>query len=365
MGFTPLFYWVCRGLGVDLTLVPLFCAVALISAWPFSRWSGLHASFAYPLACIFMAPLWFYYTTSDVTQVVLGVGLVVLAANALRRGAMRGILMAMAVLLIGVWMKDWVIQRDPFTTIILTQDISIWWQLALTALHIPFLIFLVMTLWISRLRGRHWWLNMPNRDLLAMLSGFVCVVLWVHGIRESLLASLLAVAALVSIAPSITNELRLAKVSGFRHPITSTLAIILMLFLVTLSHAINLLPENAPPSTQRMKPAGAMGTVYLQVLREGAACVFALLSIVTWQLSCRHGQDIVVMATSTIRRQLPQNPKAKVIALLGKLKLGVMKVVTLLVDILLWKVGLPLSNLFLKIAKLLQKPFKRKVKVVN
>jgi hypothetical protein len=108
-----------------------------------------------------------------------------------------------------------------------------------------------------------------------------------------------------------------------------------------------------------------MGTVYLQVLREGAACVFALLSIVTWQLSCRHGQDIVVMATSTIRRQLPQNPKAKVIALLGKLKLGVMKVVTLLVDILLWKVGLPLSNLFLKIAKLLQKPFKRKVKVVN
>ena len=69
----------------------------------------------------------------DNTQVVLGVGLVALLANAIRRGAIRWVLLTMAVLFIGVWMSNWIIARDPFTTIIITQDISIWHQLALMA----------------------------------------------------------------------------------------------------------------------------------------------------------------------------------------------------------------------------------------
>ena len=79
---------------------------------------------------------------------------------------------------------------------------------------------------------------------------------------------------MVCLAQRLPKRLQLAKVSGFRHPVTSiTLAIILMLFLVTLNWHIDLFPSNVLPSSERVKPAGAMGPIYLQVVREGmAAC---------------------------------------------------------------------------------------------
>ncbi|TVR47199.1 MAG: hypothetical protein EA402_01610 [Planctomycetota bacterium] len=291
-------------LGHPPFLIFLHMILALTTVWPFLRWPSWDAAFSYPLACLMLTPLWLYSASADPTQIILGVGCLVLLVNALRRGPLRWGILAVTVGLIGIWLTRWVLARDPFTTIILL-DIDLLESLLAILYSLPLMMLLLTILWISRFRGAHWWLHMGNRELGLVGIGIILCVAWAIGVRDAWWIGGIAAIVLLALGPDFTRQLRFAKPAAYRHPLTAALAISLMILLVSLASAIAILPSDwsQGPSELRVASAGALGPVYLQALRDMMALLTAALLLISWQIWARHGNELVVATSTFVRRR--------------------------------------------------------------